>query len=471
MAKLKYEGTGIFKYGLDVQGQFPLDSRIVVSNASDLTNYTTLFESGGVPTWYVGMTVFAEDTKKLYVLQSEAEGFAPVGADLNELTNIFSYKGTKSTYEDLPDSGNVAGDVWNVESEFSINLNPYPAGTNVVWNGESWDALGGSIDLSGYATKSQINDIQTELNNKVEKVDGAVLVQQEKVNLIDANADAIKALKAAIGLNPDGTPGDDASLETRVGALEVKAGNLDDAVEGLNTQVGTNSTNIGTLNTRVSDLETAAGKIEGIITLNTQQTEQISKLSTDLTTANNNIAANADDILTLNTTVGGHTSQISSINDTIAGLTVKSVDSGDKILANTSGVLSASLSLEYASADKKIQLKGIGGKVISEVDAGDFVKDGMLSEASYDKDAKKLVLTWNADAGNTKTEIEVGDLVDTYTASDGLIVSNNEFSLNLASNETNNANLLVVENDGKAAVRANAVRAIVQDELNWVNID
>jgi hypothetical protein len=95
----------------------------------------------------------------------------------------------------------------------------------------------------------------------------------------------------------------------------------------------------------------------------------------------------------------------------------------------------------------------------------------MLSDASYDADNKKLVLTWNADADNAKTEIAVGDLVDTYTASGGLIVSNNEFSLDLASDKTNNANLLVVEKDGKAAVRAEAVRAIVQDELNWVNID
>ena len=88
---LKYTGTGIFKYGLEIQGQFPLDSRGVVANASDLTNYKELFVSGGVPTWYVGMEVFAEDTKKKYILVSEAEGFKPAGADENQLAKLFKY--------------------------------------------------------------------------------------------------------------------------------------------------------------------------------------------------------------------------------------------------------------------------------------------------------------------------------------------------------------------------------------------
>ena len=115
--------------------------------------------SGGVPTWYVGMTVFAEDTKKLYVLQSEAEGFAPVGADESQLANLFNYVGNVDSFESLPTSGLKKGDVYNVVSAFEIEIpgegledsvkEQYPAGTNVVWNGTGWDPLAGSIDLSG----------------------------------------------------------------------------------------------------------------------------------------------------------------------------------------------------------------------------------------------------------------------------------------------------------------------------------
>ena len=63
----------------------------------------------------------------------------------NAIGSVYRVKGTKATYADLPSSGNVAGDVWNVTAAYGN----YPAGTNWVWTGSEWDALGGEIDLSG----------------------------------------------------------------------------------------------------------------------------------------------------------------------------------------------------------------------------------------------------------------------------------------------------------------------------------
>lgn len=67
---------------------------------------------------------------------------------------VFVYKGTKATYSELPSSGNVVGDVWNVTAAYQT----YPAGTNFVWSGSAWDALGGTVDLSPYLT---ITDAQS----------------------------------------------------------------------------------------------------------------------------------------------------------------------------------------------------------------------------------------------------------------------------------------------------------------------
>ena len=65
----------------------------------------------------------------------------------NAVGSVYKYKGTKATYSVLPTSGNVTGDVWNVEAEFTIGSGTsaklYPAGTNVAWNGSAWDPLGG----------------------------------------------------------------------------------------------------------------------------------------------------------------------------------------------------------------------------------------------------------------------------------------------------------------------------------------
>ena len=63
------------------------------------------------------------------------------------LTNVYTDKGSKATYEELPESG-ITGDVWNVVAAHG-NV---PAGTNYAWDGTQWDSLGGSVDLSTYIT-------------------------------------------------------------------------------------------------------------------------------------------------------------------------------------------------------------------------------------------------------------------------------------------------------------------------------
>ena len=72
-----------------------------------------------------------------------------------KVAGLYKPKGSKPTYADLPTSGNKAGDVWNVESD----------GKNYAWvggsggeNGDGWDALGGTIDLSDYSTTAQADN-------------------------------------------------------------------------------------------------------------------------------------------------------------------------------------------------------------------------------------------------------------------------------------------------------------------------
>ena len=68
-----------------------------------------------------------------------------------DITDVYKYKGSKTNYSELPTTGNTVGDVWNVANAY----NNYPAGTNFAWDGSTWDALGGSVDLSGYVPTSR----------------------------------------------------------------------------------------------------------------------------------------------------------------------------------------------------------------------------------------------------------------------------------------------------------------------------
>ena len=69
-----------------------------------------------------------------------------------------------------------------------------------------------------------------------------------------------------------------------------------------------------------------------------------------------------------------------------------------------------------------IIIKNKSGNEVASVNAAKFVKDGMLESAAYSTDTKKLTLTWNTDAGKSATEIDLNDLVNTYTGSEHVIV-------------------------------------------------
>lgn len=75
-----------------------------------------------------------------------------------KLSTVYKYVGTVASYDKLPSTGVLNGDVYNVEAAYGN----FPAGTNYAAivdakGAISWDALGGSIDTSDFAQKSQAN--------------------------------------------------------------------------------------------------------------------------------------------------------------------------------------------------------------------------------------------------------------------------------------------------------------------------
>lgn len=63
-----------------------------------------------------------------------------------KIASVFDFKGTKATVADLPATGNKTGDVWHVTADSS----------EYVWNGTSWEELGFTVSLTGYATESWV---------------------------------------------------------------------------------------------------------------------------------------------------------------------------------------------------------------------------------------------------------------------------------------------------------------------------
>lgn len=293
------KGTFQFAANFEVKLQGALDPRILVDNKSELINKETWPYDGDTIYVYNGLLVAVAADKAIYmlvdkdkILEADYSGWkqmdvaaaqtveiidnlssssttaalsANQGKVLGQrvttlegkISSVYSYKGSKATYAELP-SDAAAGDVWNVEEAHDN----HPAGTNWAWTGTAWDALGGAIDLSAYYNKTQAdaaiaaavsaektlretadNELDSKITtntqaiakingsadtegslantlkqakdyadtkvsgvsglvaNKVDKVEGSTLIPETKLALIDTNASDIDALEVRVAAN------------------------------------------------------------------------------------------------------------------------------------------------------------------------------------------------------------------------------------------------------------------------------
>ncbi len=78
------------------------------------------------------------------------------GAISTAVGSVYRVKGTVPTADSLPATA-TTGDVYNITAPSSYGV----AGTNVVWDGEQWDPLGGTFDLNNYATTTALTEEST----------------------------------------------------------------------------------------------------------------------------------------------------------------------------------------------------------------------------------------------------------------------------------------------------------------------
>ena len=372
-------GTFTFAANFQVKAAEALDPRMVAASKADLINKANWPSDGDTIYVYKGLIVdcgadgvyrLIDETK---ALASDYSGWQRIDAGGVKIDNIYTYKGSVDTYASLP-VVNEVGDVYNVETEFSIEIEQeegdpivkhYPAGTNVAWNGEDWDTLAGSVDLSAYATKEEVSVIRTdvatnktdisnlskalgetnaEVAKKVDAVEGSSLISSEKLALIDTNAQDIQALE-------------NQNLDSRLATIEgmFKDGETEIDLSSINASISDHSTRIASLEadntankTNISNLQTQANghgeRLTAIETLNAEQSTQISDLSTRVVA----VEAHGTAITNLTTTVNEHTQSISTLTSDLGTVSTKV----------------QTIENDYLKASDKSELQGnIDGKV------------------------------------------------------------------------------------------------------------
>lgn len=125
--------------------------------------------------------------------------------------------------------------------------------------------------------------------------------------------------------------------------------------------------------------------------------------------------------------------------------TVIGVATGDKVLGLSEKKLSSTLNLKYDSTNKKIQLLGINDAKIAEIDATDFIKDGMVNNVEFDPETRILTITFNTDSGKEAITVDLSSLVDTYRAGKGIAIDNNVVSVK---RDTNSEGFLTISTAG-----------------------
>jgi hypothetical protein len=106
-----------------------------------------------------------------------------------KISGAFHYKGSVQTYSALPASGQLVGDVYNVEA--ADPTHDVKAGDNVAWNGTAWDVLSGIVDLSSYYTKSEVDTIVTRIDGDISTLSGDVYHKADFEDMTDAEIDAL----------------------------------------------------------------------------------------------------------------------------------------------------------------------------------------------------------------------------------------------------------------------------------------
>jgi hypothetical protein len=383
----------------------------------------------------------------------------------------------------------VVGQLIKVEKEYTANAGE----ENEVKYQKGFYIVEGSGVISALATSTGSEDEVGALKSRVDAVEVLVgddesgLVKDVKENadaiasnyeLISANTEAISALESAYA-------DADAELKSELeGKIDAKVAQTEyDAkvseIEGkIDEKVAKSDydTKVAELNSAIdakvaqTEYDAKVSELNSAIDAKVAQTEYDAKVS-EIEGKIDEKFAIADYKAIEKIKVNGSDLVIAesdkSVDITIPSAPVQGVAADEKIISLDGDKLKSNLTIAYVAASvgedgshipSQLRLQGINNEVISSINADKFVKDGMIEKVELDgpnadlneTGKKYLVITWNTEAGKEVMRLDVSELFNPYTASDGVELSDGNFSLKLATGEQ----YLSVGTDGLSTTQA-----------------
>ena len=181
----------------------------------------------------------------------------------SKLTAVYTYKGSVANEQALPTQDQTVGDVYNVED----------TGKNVAWDGEQWDNLGATVDLSAYA---KTEDVDSKLATKANQTQVDTLASDVNnignVIIPEMNTNTAKALdtkvdwdsqKKVISLPMDGSISALRNAETLEGGVLIAQRSYDSNATFV-TEVGTTKNKLTLNASERPQIDIAGGSSEKV---------------------------------------------------------------------------------------------------------------------------------------------------------------------------------------------------------------
>lgn len=376
---------------------------------------------------YVGQTVAVGG--KLYIISDVANGTHIVGEgeDAKTYDNYLAEVGSKT--EGDGNTIELNGQTLKLAGLTGLdNTKTYvPSLVNgkLVWAEPSATTVEG-LDTRLQAVEGKVTAVESILNG-TEEADGLVDKVADNTQAIadeaEARANADEDILAKIG-----DIGDNTTVATMIAAAEQAAKDYADANDADTIYDDT------ALSNRVTVVETA--------------------INDETTGLNKKVADNAS---------------------AISAEVTRATEAEAQVLADAKAYTDAeidglSVAIEQKESVDYIVLKDKEGVEIASVNASKFVQDSFLDDVAYDSATGKITFTWSMGDGSTKTdEIDVSDLVDTYTAGNGLTLTDNQFAVDTTKIATVEA-LTAVSEVAEAAQTAQEVSDAIDAKITAANL-
>lgn len=221
----------------------------------------------------------------------------------SKLSGAYKVKGS-STFENLPISGNVIGDVYNITNAFDLDGNHYDAGTNVVWTDQGWDPLSGSFDttkiegdIQNVADNLSVEIVRAttaeqNITNSVTTLAGRVTTAEGKLETIQGNDTVIGSISNSLKESKQYTDSKITIEQTRAEEAESTIqSNLNTEISRAQGAESANTTAIQNEVARATSIESALRSDIDIINGDELTTGSINKALNDSKTYTDNIAA------------------------------------------------------------------------------------------------------------------------------------------------------------------------------------